>query len=596
MGAIFGILGPADASELARMSERLAHRGRLESRYALRAEVQVGVRRSGGPELPQGKGVLFDGSLDDVGSLAERLGVQPADVLSDPAAAIEQLYHLEGAAGLARLNGSFALAVWDGERGRLLLARDRFGARPLYYASAGERWAFASEYKALLALQDLPARPDRDAIQHLQCTKRRTLDSLLEGVHGVPCGGGVILGVDRAAQSFRYFEPRVNIRPAPASEHARALRESILRAARRQTAHLPKLGLLLSGGVDSTVTLAALRQVAPDKPIHTFTGGHGPEDPELVLAAEAARAFATEHHEVVLGPEELPELLPPVVWHIEDPVGREDNPYLYATAREAARHVPVLFGGHEADRLFGGMPRHKLVNAAYRLPFLRAPLRDMLRYSQTGAAAAAPLGRLLVAAYYRGSQVEPPSVAGARRFPDVESLERRGAHPLNDHLARGLAGYTGKQHMETLHSAFGLGMNSLFFDSDLVDDALHIPDHLKIRWLTREKYILKQACASLLPPGLARRGKSLQRLRHDDVFAEVLDRLADLMLQPHQVRERGLFEPSYIERVRRRPPGRPYPSEQAYRLWSLILTEIWARIFLDARGSKPGERDVYART
>jgi asparagine synthase (glutamine-hydrolysing) len=599
MGAIYGILGPADPAELIRMGARLAHRGRLEAHCSPTLEVRLGQRlrpEHGPSRAPEAGGaVVFDGFLDDAASLAARLGMDPERVRADPARAVQEICRREGPAGLAFLNGPFALALWDEARGRLLLARDRFGTRPLYFARVGERWAFASEYKALLALDDLEARPDRDAIQQLHCTKRRSLDSLLEGVEGVPCGGGVSLGMGAGAERWRYFEPRVRVDAIPAREQARRLREAVLCATRRQAAPYGTLGLLLSAGLDSAITLAALRHVAPGKPLHTFTGGHGPDDGDLRRAAQTARAFGTEHHEVVLRPEQLPELLPRVVWHIEDPVGREDNPYLYVTAREAAKRVPVLFGGHEADRLFAGMPRHKLVNAAYRLPLLRAPLRDLLRYSQTGGAPDSLAGRLLVGAYYRGTHIAPPQVLGAERFPGVDSLERHGPHPLGDHLAQGLRTHPGKQHVETLHSAFGLRMNAPFLDPDVIDVSLRMPDALRIRWLTREKHVLRIALRDLLPPGLAPPRKTLQRLRHDPAFADVLDGLAEQLLRPADVRDRGLFETEYVERVRRRPAGRAYPTERAYRLWSLIVTEIWARLFLDARGRAPEEIDPYGR-
>ena len=107
---------------------------------------------------------------------------------------------------------------------------------------------------------------------------------------------------------------------------------------------------------------------------------------------------------------------------------------------------------------------------------------------------------------------------------------------------------------------------------------------LKIRGMT-QKYILRKACSGLLPPRTLAIGKSFNRMKHDLELCDVLDAMADELLAPAAVASRGLFEPSYIAALRRRPPGRPYGRERIYRLWSLLLTELWSRLYLDRRGA-----------
>jgi hypothetical protein len=109
---------------------------------------------------------------------------------------------------------------------------------------------------------------------------------------------------------------------------------------------------------------------------------------------------------------------------------------------------------------------------------------------------------------------------------------------------------------------------------------------LKIHGRT-QKYILRRACAGLLPESILNFGKSFNRLKHDLQFSAVLDRLADRLLSPAAVHERGLFEPSYVSALRRRRTGKPYSQERAYRLWSLLLTEMWSGMYLDQRGAPP---------
>ena len=129
-------------------------------------------------------------------------------------------------------------------------------------------------------------------------------------------------------------------------------------------------------------------------------------------------------------------------------------------------------------------------------------------------------------------------------------------------------------------------MNAHHTDPVFLEAAFSIPDNLKIHGRT-QKYILRKACAGLLPEAVLNFGKSFNRLKHDLELSAVLDRLADGLLSPSVINERGLFQPGYVAALRARPAGKPYSQERGYRLWSLLLTEMWSRMYLDARGAPP---------
>jgi hypothetical protein len=129
-------------------------------------------------------------------------------------------------------------------------------------------------------------------------------------------------------------------------------------------------------------------------------------------------------------------------------------------------------------------------------------------------------------------------------------------------------------------------MNAQHTNPDFLSAAFSIPDNLKINGRT-QKYILRRACEGLLSPSILATGKSFNRLRHDTRMSELLDSLADDLLSQRVLASRGLFDPRYVARLRRRPAGRPYSQERAYRLWSMLLTEIWSRHFIDRRGAAP---------
>ncbi|HWB42819.1 MAG TPA: hypothetical protein VG500_16270, partial [Gemmatimonadales bacterium] len=173
MGAVYGILGGAGSGEMQAMSARLAHRGAESADWSPVSGLWLGVR---GPRTlvdAQRDGTLaFDGAIDNREELAERLGHRPgrAEPAGD-AALVAEVWARFGEEGLAQIAGQFAVALYDAPGRRLILARDRVGYAPLYFAMAGDRLVFASEYKALLALDAIPARANRAALQTIHNTK-----------------------------------------------------------------------------------------------------------------------------------------------------------------------------------------------------------------------------------------------------------------------------------------------------------------------------------------------------------------------------------------------------------------------------------------
>jgi asparagine synthase (glutamine-hydrolysing) len=500
-----------------------------------------------------------------------------------------QLYRLFGLDCFQYLRGPFSLAIWDEEAERLVLARDFFGARSLFWAWASTRFLFASEYKALLGIAALAATPNLATLQFIASTRAAVPDaSCLAGVSPVPPGHWICVRGQHVERG-RYWTPEVRITQRSAVEHAKAFRGAFVEAVRRQSARYDRLGVALSGGIDAACVVAGVRHVAPQRELHTFVAGFGPDDPEIVGAAETARHFGTCHHPVTVAATDFPELLPKLTWHLEDPVGREDILYLYVCAREAAAWVDVLLGGHMADILMGGMPRHLLVRLAHLIPLGRGPLTDLFQYTRTGQPPRTALGKILLRAYFRGGIFAPPRVFGVAEMPIADDIFVPGPEPLTQFLHRAALSYPGKGHFDRVHSAFGVDMNAPFSDPELIRCTFQIPDHMKIRGRT-QKWVQREALKDWLPPALTRRGKSLARLRNDLALAEAVDDLADHLLAPAAVRYRGVFDVAYVDRVRRRPAGKPYLEEQLYRLWTMILIEIWFRIFIDRRGAFPDVR------
>jgi asparagine synthase (glutamine-hydrolysing) len=587
VGAVYGILGGADRGELRAIGARLEHRGAESAEWSPAQGVWFGVRGSAAAVASQGEGpVAFDGSIDNRGELARLLGRAAAAEPGRDATLAGELWEAFGEEGLARVAGQFAFAVWDARNRRVVLARDRVGYAPLYFALDGERLVFASEYKALLALPSIPAVANRTALQAIHNTKWVLPGfTCLQGVH--PVAPGTLLEVGESGPASRRFWD-IPVRAADRDEagHAARLRESFLETLRMQAEPYGRIGVSLSGGLDSAVVAAGARAVADGREVHTFSAGYGEDDRELVNAGIVARELGTVHHPVVLEPDDLPSLLPWMVWHLEEPIGREDIAYLFVAAREASRYVDLIVTGFGFDGLFAGLPRHRLVDLGVKYPVFRRPLEEFFDYTYRSVEPRTLGGRALKKAYFRGREFPAPQLLGTPPLAAFAGFPRGGDQPLTNFLRRGFLTLPYQHAVERLYAGVGMRMNAQHTNPDFLAAAFSIPDRLKIHGRT-QKYILRRACEGLLSPSILATGKSFNRLKHDTRMSELLDSLADDLLSERALATRGLFDPRYVAKLRRRPAGRPYSQERAYRLWSLLLTEIWSQHFLDCRGAPP---------
>jgi asparagine synthase (glutamine-hydrolysing) len=589
MGAVYGIAGDADRAELTAIGERLAHRGPIQAEWSPATSIHLGMRGSLASVDRMRDGVIvFDGAIDNRLEIARLLKHSPEKQSSpsDDALLVLELFSKLGTEGFQEIAGQFAFAIWDRVHRRLLLARDRLGYAPLYFTRDRGRVVFASEYKALLAIGGVKAEPNRDAIQVVQSTKwAQPGATCLQGVY--PVAPGTWLSIEEPGlQTARFWDIPIKTVPGDEHSHAANLRSAFLETLRRQTQPYDRIGISLSGGLDSAVMAAGARHVAPEKELHTFSAGYGPDDKELINAAEVARVLGTQHHPLVLDPEDLPALLPWMVWHMEEPIGREDIAYLYVAAREAARHVELILTGFGFDGLFAGLPRHRVADVALKAPPLAKPLREFYDYSVRGIQPASLPGRMLKGLYFRGKDYPAPEVIGAMALAPLESFGNGSDQPLSRFLRKGFLVSPYQSVVGSLYTGVGVRFNAHHTDPTFLRTAFSIPDRYKIKGRT-QKYILRRACAGLLPDSILSFGKSFNRLKHDLHFSDVLDRMADDLLSNTAVLARGLFAPSYVSALRHRPQDKPYSQERAYRVWSLLLIEMWSRMYLDGRGNQP---------
>jgi asparagine synthase (glutamine-hydrolysing) len=375
-----------------------------------------------------------------------------------------------------------------------------------------------------------------------------------------------------------YWRPQEQVVPRRPEEHVAVVREALLRTVERQVRPHRAIGLTVGGGLDAAVVLGAVRHVAPRLPVSTFTIGTSPDDHEILGARETAQVFGTEHHEFVFDPAVIPEELPKLVWLSEDCGGREEAMLQLQVLGEAGARVSTVMGGHGADVMFGGMPRHRLVGLAERLPWFSRPLSELFALSQAGTRPASLAGRALSAAVYGLHPPEVPTVPGATSAPQVFWHSE-----LNEYIRVTAQRMNSFNYLEPAHEAARATFHSPFLDPDMIAVSLTVPGWLKSGW-RRQKWVLREAVADLLPESIRRRPKAIQRVHAQHTLGQVLGATAERWLCESSLERHGLLTATYLRRLRAEAGVALRSREVAHGLWTLLSLECWARQFLDLRG------------
>jgi asparagine synthase (glutamine-hydrolysing) len=510
-----------------------------------------------------------------------------------------------GDAVVERLDGMFAFGLWDGRRRRLLLARDRTGKKPLFYRIGGGQLLFASEIKAILAA-GAPLEVDpAGLVGLLSYGYAHPPGTLYKGISQLPPGCRLTFepGAPRAAPMIeRYWEPRFGDGPrddrprqSVLGELRRTLEDAV---ARRMVADVP-VGAFLSGGVDSTIVVGLMSRLHGR--VKTFSIGFAgdPRYDETSFARIAARAFGTEHTELIVNSSDF-DLLDRLIWLHDGPFGDSSAVPTYLVSRLARAHVTVALTGDGGDELFAGYERLAAGAAMERVP---APLRR----------AAAGLGRLLPG----GSNVRSPS-ARARRLLSAAALplgdrvvkwnsyfaltleellrpelmvhasgvlahhrdlfpqaDRRS--PLARLLAHNFATYLPYDLLvKADRSSMGnaLELRSPLLDTQLVELAARLPDRMLVRGLTL-KVALREACADLLPQEIARRGKMGFGMPLATWFRGELSGMLRDHLLVRDARIGAYVNPAAVSALfEAHQSGQ---CDAAHQLWLLLTLERWLR-------------------
>jgi len=565
------------------------------------------------PVANEGRDVVavFNGELYNFPELRAELAGKGHEVRGrGDTPVIPHLYEEHGPAFVERLDGMFAIALWDAPRRRLLLVRDRLGKKPLVWTRLPDgTLAFASELKAFHGLPgfrmepDLPALDAYLALQYVPGTRT--------GVRGVQRlePGSMLIVEEGSERTERYWEPQREDEPADDAEWLERVRAAVTSAVRKRLASDVPLGALLSGGVDSAVVVALMAEASAD-PVRTFTVGFEDERyDERAFARAVAERYATRHEEVVLAPDAA-ATLPRLAAAFDEPLGDEAALPLFLICEAARREVTVALVGDGGDESFAGYERYAAMRVADRVPspvaaaggrLLRAlPSGRRERRSRTFRAA-----RFLEAA-------SAPRAERYGRLMEVVSLPQRAGLWTEDAkaeigplLSSGLvlgtppeAGIAGLQRLDVAtylpgdllpksdiaSMAHSLELRSPLLDHRVLELGLSLPDRLKQHGL-EGKLALRRAFADQLPPLVAGRGKSGFGVPLAEWFRGELRPLARDVLLDERARGRGLFHGSAVARLLdEHAAGR---ADHGHRLWTLVMLELWQRAHIDAPAPAP---------
>ena len=636
MCGVAGIVRPdeqddVDEQAILRMVSAIGHRG--PDGYGLLLDQGAGLASArlaifdipGGWQpievAPGGRAIVYNGEVYNHVELRAELEARgDRFATTTDTEVVLRLIERDGLGALDRLNGQFAFALWDREPRRLTLVRDRFGVRPLHYASLQDgTLVFGSEAKALFASGEVSAEPDLDGIDDVfTLWGPRAPRTPFRGVSQLEPGGILVWERGRIVERRRWWEPEFG-RPADADGDLEQLLRDSVRL--RLRADVP-VGAYLSGGLDSSL-ITALAAEETDHQLRTFSVAfRDPRYDESRHQLEVAEAIGTEHHVLEIGTAEIAGAFGEVVEHAESPLIRTAPVPLYLLARDVrANGITVVATGEGADELFWGYDLYKEV--ALRELYKREPERaeELLGqlYSHLGPAATRggpafrrflletgaddpQLGSHITRAeatgaikgLYREEVAElvgrDASIARLRGelpagFDAWSSLERAGWLELHTLLEPYLLAAQG----DRVAMAHGVEGRFPFLDHRVFAYAAGLPAEAKLDGM-RDKAVLRETAERLLPPGIVGRAKQPYRAPEvapffdDDAPAWVEEALSTGELEATEI-----FDPAKVEGLARRcRAGRATGMREGMALIGVLSTQLWHRRFIGRPASDYG--------
>lgn len=567
-------------NSIQRMVDSLAPRGPDGSGIVQMNHLAVGHRRLKIIDLSEqaqqpmidnelGLGIVYNGAIYNYPQLRDELGAMGYRFFSHgDTEVILKAYHAWGEACVEKLSGMFAFAAWERDSGRIFLARDRLGIKPLYYTERSDCFRFASTLPALLAGAGIDTDIDPVALHHYMSFHSVVPApyTILKGVRKLPPATALVIEADGQRRQRVYWQPSFEARTEDASLSFEDWQEQVLEALRlavkrRLVADVP-VGVLLSGGLDSSLIVGLLAELG-QWGLNTFSVGFESVDDEpgdeFQYSDLIAEHFDTEHHQLFVDSGVLLPSLSECVRAMSEPMVSHDVIGFYLLSEQVARHVKVVQSGQGADEVFAGY---------HWYPPLMASQQAEVDYARV---------------FFDRDHQEFAAAVHPRWVGEDHSM-----HFLNDHFALpGASSAINKalrldtsvmlvddpvKRVDNMSMAWGLEARVPFLDHDLVELAARIPPQYKVAH--GGKYVLKEVARKLIPRQVIDRPKGyfpvpvLKYLEGDS-----LDFVREVLADP-RARDRELFRQDYVQSLLSAPKDHITPLRGS-KLWQLSLLEYW---------------------
>ncbi|CAE6940342.1 N-acetylglutaminylglutamine amidotransferase [Ectopseudomonas khazarica] len=570
---------PADLAAVERITHHLAPRGPDAHGFHSQGPVALGHRRlkimdlaeaSGQPMIDSNLGLsmVFNGAIYNYPELRAELEALGYRFFSGgDTEVLLKGYHAWGEQLLPKLNGMFAFAVWERDTQNLFIARDRLGVKPLYLSRTGQRLRFASSLPALLQGGDIAKTLDAVALNHYLnfhavVPAPRTI---LAGVEKLPPATWMRVDADGKVEQQSWWSLQFGPRGDETGYGLEEWREQTLETMRqaveiRQRAAVD-VGVLLSGGVDSSMLVGLLREAGVEN-LLTFSIGFqdagGERGDEFQYSDLIAQRFATRHHQLRIGEHEILEQLPQAFRAMSEPMVSHDCIAFYLLSREVAKHCKVVQSGQGADELFAGYHWYPQVDgakdafAAYRAAFF-----DREHDEYAACVQPAWLTGDMAGEFVREHFAQPGAEAAVDKALRLDSTVMLVDDPV--------------KRVDNMTMAWGLEARTPFLDYRVAELSARIPAQFKLP--DGGKHVLKEAARKVIPSEVIDRPKGyfpVPGLKH--LEGATLGWVRDLLLDPSQ--DRGLFNPSMLDQLLTNPQSQLTPLRGS-KLWQLAALNLW---------------------
>ena len=621
MCGIVGYAGvPGDEHLVRQMADRIVHRGPDGHGYFVDGSVALGARRLSIIDLPGSNQpifnedrtvvTVFNGEIYNYRDLRAHLEQKGHRLrTAGDTETLVHLYEEYGEAGVHLLRGMFGYATWDAPRRKLVLARDRVGIKPLYYTEQGGRLVFGSEIKSILAVPGIPREIDPDAFNaYLTLQYVPSPQTMLKGIKKLP-PGHLLVWEDGRVRVEQYWDVVYDDNPPPlpepaAVEQLRGLLEESVALHRISDV---EVGVLLSGGIDSTAVTALMNRGGQRTKSFTVGFAGASAIGETAQARRVADGVGTDHHELFIGPE-IAEMLPRLAWYQDEPVADPAAVPTYFICKLASEYVKVVLTGEGGDELLGGYPRYRWLHWSEQV--LAQPAAAALAASVGGSLAgrlpgaagdrvrAIVGGRSLADRHvrwianmddpFKRALVHPDLAATLQRESPVREMAawmaRAGsAQPVSELMYADFKTWLPDNiltKMDRMSMAASVEGRVPLLDHKIVEFAATLPYRLKLTGV-QTKRLLRAAVKGLLDPALLERPKTAFRVPMNDWLRGPLQPLVQDTLRSAAMRGRGLFDAAALDALAA-PAGAAGPPVPARATWNVLWLELWCRQYLDA--------------